>query len=250
MVVGISHPLNLAKISLKTIVIDPGHGGKDPGCISYGKDVYEKDICLSIAKKLGKLIKDSLPEVKVIYTRTTDAFIPLWQRAAVANKNNADLFISVHCNAHQNSGFHGSETYVMGLHKTAGNLAVSKRENQAVVLEEDYDKNEAYEGFNPNSEEAHIILSLYQSAYRNQSLQLAANLQSTVEKEKIRKNLGVKEAGFLVLWKTAMPSVLVESGFLTNPDDKKFLISGAGQDKMAQSILESIQTYKTQLEKK
>ena len=138
----------------------------------------------------------------------------------------------------------------MGLHKTAGNLAVSKRENQAVVLEEDYDKNEAYEGFNPNSEEAHIILSLYQSAYRNQSLQLAANLQSTVEKEKIRKNLGVKEAGFLVLWKTAMPSVLVESGFLTNPDDKKFLISGAGQDKMAQSILESIQTYKTQLEKK
>ncbi|MBI1307657.1 MAG: N-acetylmuramoyl-L-alanine amidase [Bacteroidetes bacterium] len=249
MVGGISHPLNLAKISLKTIVIDAGHGGKDPGCISYGKDLYEKDICLQIAKKIGKMLKDSLPDVRIVYTRESDVFIPLWQRAAVANKNNADLFISVHCNAHSVTTLHGTETYIMGLHKTAGNLAVSKRENGAVALEEDYKNNEAYEGFDPESDEAHIILSLYQSAYRNQSLQLASNFQSTVEKLNIRKNLGVKEAGFLVLWKTAMPSVLVETGFLTNPADKEYLKSDTGQQNIALSIVESVQEYGKQLEK-
>ncbi len=250
MVVGISHPLNLAKLSLNTIVIDPGHGGKDPGCIAHGNDAFEKDVCLSISKRLGKMLKDSLPSVKIVYTRTTDVFIPLWQRAAIANKNNADLFISVHCNAHKSIGLKGTETYVMGIHNSAGNLAVSKRENSAITLEEDYKKNEAYEGFDPDSDEAHIILSLYQSAYRNQSLQLASNLQDNVEKKNIRKNLGVKEAGFLVLWKTAMPSVLVETGFLTNPEDKKYLLSSSGQEKIAGSILESIREYKSQLEKK
>ncbi|MFT7592643.1 MAG: N-acetylmuramoyl-L-alanine amidase, partial [bacterium] len=147
MVVGTSHPLNLQKLSLNTIVIDAGHGGHDPGCISYGKDIYEKDICLKIAKKLGQKITDSLPDTKVIYTRTTDKFVPLWQRAAIANQNNADLFISVHCNAHAESTFHGTETYVMGLSKSKGNLEVSKRENSSIVLEDDYKDNEEYGGF-------------------------------------------------------------------------------------------------------
>jgi len=169
MVVATSHPLNLQKLSLNTIVIDAGHGGHDPGCISYGKDVYEKDICLKIAKKLGAKITDSLPNIKVIYTRSTDKFVPLWQRAAIANQNNADLFISVHCNAHAQSTFHGTETYVMGLSKSQGNLEVSKRENNSIILEEDYKENAEYGGFDPDSDEGHIILSLYQNAYRTQS---------------------------------------------------------------------------------
>lgn len=250
MVVGISHPLNLAKLSLNTIVIDPGHGGKDPGCIAHGNDVFEKDVCLIIAKKLGKMIQDSMPSVRVIYTRTSDVFIPLFQRAAIANKNNADLFISIHCNSHTSTGINGVETYVMGLYKTASNLEVSKRENSSVTLEDDYKNNQAYDGFDPDSDEAHIILSLYQSAYRNQSLQLASTLQQTVEKRNIRKNLGVKEAGFLVLWKTAMPSVLVETGFLTNPEEKSYLLSNLGQHKIAGSILSSVVDYKSQLEKR
>lgn len=249
MVGGVSHPLNLQKFSLNTIVIDAGHGGHDPGCISYGKDIYEKDICLRIAKKLGNQIQDSMPGVKVVYTRTTDKFVPLWQRAQIANNNNADLFISVHCNAHPEQSLHGTETYVMGLHKTQGNLEVSKRENSAIMLEENYEENKEYGGFDPESDEAYIILSLYQSAYRNQSLNLASTFQKTVEAKKIRKNLGVKEAGFLVLWKTAMPAILVETGFLTNPDEKKYLVSDAGQTKIAQSIFESLLEYKAKLEK-
>lgn len=249
MVVGTSHPLNLDKLSLNTIVIDAGHGGHDPGCISYGKDIYEKDVCLKIAKKLGKKIKDSLPEVKIIYTRTTDVFVPLWKRAAIANQNNADLFISVHCNAHNDQQFNGIETYVMGLHKSQGNLEVSKRENGVITLEQGYEKNEQYNGFDPNSDEAHIILSLYQNAYRSQSLKLASKVQETVEKKQVRKSLGVKEAGFLVLWKTAMPSILVETGFLTNPSEKQYLVSEAGQNKIAHSIYESVRQYQTNLEK-
>ncbi|MFT5725843.1 MAG: N-acetylmuramoyl-L-alanine amidase [Bacteroidia bacterium] len=249
MVVGSSHPLNLQKLSLNTIVIDAGHGGHDPGCISYGKDVYEKDICLKIAKKLGAKLSDSLPGIKVIYTRSTDKFVPLWQRAAIANQNNADLFISVHCNAHSQSTLHGTETYVMGLSKSQGNLEVSKRENSSIVLEEDYKENTKYGGFDPDSDEAHIILSLYQNAYRTQSLALASTFQKTVEKKRLRKNLGVKEAGFVVLWKTAMPSILVETGFLTNPAEKQYLVSNAGQNKIAQSIYESVVEYRSKLEK-
>ncbi|MBO6516884.1 MAG: N-acetylmuramoyl-L-alanine amidase [Bacteroidia bacterium] len=248
MVVGTSHPLNLTKLSLNTIVIDAGHGGHDSGCISHGSDVYEKDVCLTIAKKLGKTIADSMPGVKVIYTRTEDVFIPLWKRADIANENNADLFISVHCNAHKQSEFHGIETYVMGLHKSQGNLEVSKRENGSIVLEEDYEANEKYSGFDPDSDEAHIILSLYQNAFRNQSLTLASTFQENVEKKQLRKNLGVKEAGFVVLWKTTMPSILVETGFLTNPDEKQYLTSEAGQNKIAHSIYESVLQYKAKLE--
>lgn len=232
-----------------TVVIDAGHGGKDPGCIGYGKDIYEKEVALNIALKLGQMLKDSVKDVKVIYTRSTDNFVELWERAAIANKNSADLFISIHCNASTASSVNGSETFVMGLHKNQGNLNVSKRENAAILLEENYENNEEYAGFDPNSPEAHILFSLYQNAFRNQSLQLASSVQSYIDKKELRKNLGVKEAGFLVLWKTAMPSILVETGFLTNPDDKMFLRSEYGQKQLAHSVMLAVKDYKFQMDK-
>lgn len=238
-----------AKSGVHTIVIDAGHGGKDPGCIGYGKDIYEKDVALGIALKLGQMLKDSVKNVKIVFTRKDDNFVELWERAAIANKNNADVFVSIHCNASTNSSAHGSETFVMGLHKNQGNLAVSKRENAAILLEENYAKNEEYAGFDPNSPEAHIIFSLYQNAFRNQSLQLAESLQADIGKKELRKNLGVKEAGFLVLWKTAMPSILFETGFLTNPDDKLFLRSEYGQKQLAHSLMLAVRSYKEQLDK-
>ncbi|MFT4521661.1 MAG: N-acetylmuramoyl-L-alanine amidase [Bacteroidia bacterium] len=247
MVVGISQPLNLSKLSLNTIVIDPGHGGKDPGCLSHDHSSYEKDLCLKIALKVGKDLKDSLPNVRIIYTRKTDVFVPLWQRAAIANTNNADLFISVHCNAHTDQKFKGIETYVMGLKMNAGNLAVTKRENGTIRMETDYKENTEYAGFDPDSEEGHIIMSLYQNAYRNQSLQLASTVQEKVNKKNQQKSLGVKEAGFLVLWKTAMPSILVESGFMTNPEEFDFLKTNAGQTAVSNTIVESVLDYKRKL---
>jgi N-acetylmuramoyl-L-alanine amidase len=248
--VGNSHPLNLSKSGVHIVVIDPGHGGKDPGSVASGNRGYEKDLALSISKKLGNLITKSMKDVKVIYTRETDEFIPLWQRASIANKNQADLFISVHCNSNESKTPHGTETYVMGLHKTAENLNVSKRENGSILLEDDYESNGEYSGFDPNSDEAHIILSLYQNAYRAQSLVLAGEFQEQIESKQIRKNLGVKEAGFLVLWKTSMPSILVETGFISNSDDLEFLKSEPGKDAIAKSIYKALENYKTGLESK
>ncbi|MCB9261265.1 MAG: N-acetylmuramoyl-L-alanine amidase [Flavobacteriales bacterium] len=249
MVSGNTIPLEVGKISLNTIVIDAGHGGKDPGCLASDKITNEKEISLKIAKKLGKMLQDSIPGVKIIYTRNSDVFVPLWKRASIANEAKADLFISVHCNAHQETSLRGVETYIMGLHKNEGNLAVSKRENNAITLEDNYKDNSEYAGFDPNSDEGHIILSLYQNAYRSQSLKLAESIQTNVEKTKVSKNLGVKEAGFLVLWKTAMPSILVETGFLTNSTDKTYLVSETGQNKMATSIYKAVANYKATLEK-
>jgi len=240
----------MQKTELRTIVIDAGHGGKDPGCIGIGNSTYEKDVALDIAMRLGNLIKTKMPDVKIIYTRKTDVFIPLWKRASIANQNKADLFVSVHCNANESHTLHGTETYVMGLSKTQQNLNVSKRENASILLEDDYQSNENYAGFDPNSDEAHIIFSLYQNAFRNQSLELAGDFQNVIEQKRIRRNLGVKEAGFLVLWKTAMPSILVETGFLTNSEDKKYLTSETGKTKLASSIFEAIKDYKSNLEGK
>lgn len=237
-----SSPNGERKNAVKTVVIDAGHGGKDPGCIGHGGE-YEKNIALNIALKLGQFLKDSLPNVNVIYTRTDDHFIELWKRADIANKNKADLFISIHCNASTNKSAHGNETYVMGLHKTDDNLNVSKRENQAVTLEDNYQENEEYLGYDPNSEEGHIILSLFQNAHFQQSLMLAENVQTKFKENILMRNLGVKQAGFLVLWKTSMPSVLVETGFLTNPKDYSFLNSHFGQEKTAWSIFKAINHY-------
>lgn len=248
LIAGSSSTLNMRKAAVRTIVIDPGHGGKDPGCIGYHKKSYEKDVALDIAVRLGKLIEKQMPGTKVVFTRSTDVFIPLWQRASIANKHQADLFVSIHCNASESSSLHGTETYVMGVHKTVQNLNVSKRENAAILHEEDYQVNEEYEGFDPSSDEGHIILSLYQNAYRMQSLELASNFQDNIETHKIRRNLGVKEAGFLVLWKTAMPSILVETGFLTNSDDQDYLLSENGKTKLAGSIFQAVYKYKNAIE--
>ncbi len=243
-----SHPLNLLKSSIKTIVIDAGHGGRDAGCHGKSK-INEKDVALEIALKLGKKIEKELPDVKVIYTRTSDRFVELWQRAAIANRNKADLFISIHCNAHTNPALNGAETYVMGLHKSNGNLMVSKRENKSIKLESNYTTSGHYSDFDPYSPEAHIILSLYQNAFLDHSINLASSLQNKVRKVGVLRDLGVNQAGFLVLWKTTMPSILVETGYLTNPANEIYLTSDKGKNESASNIFEAIKEFKQKLEK-
>ena len=231
---------------LKTIVIDAGHGGKDPGC--SGVKYKEKDVALAVALKLGNYIQQNCKDVKVIYTRSTDVFVELQERAAIANRNNADLFICIHCNANPNKEAHGSETYVMGLHKTKGNLDVAKRENASILLEDNYKKN--YGGFDPNSDEGYIMLNMMQNRHLAQGLDLAAKIQSQYKAKARRVDKGVKQAGFLVLWKTAMASLLTETGFLTNPEEEQFLGSDKGQDYLALSIFRAFRDYKDEMEGK
>jgi N-acetylmuramoyl-L-alanine amidase len=225
------------------VVIDAGHGGHDPGC--NGGNSKEKEITLKIALKLGKLIEDSLKDVKVIYTRETDKFIELSERSNIANKNNADLFISIHCNANDNHSANGTETYLMGLHKSESNLLVSKRENNVILLEKDYKSNKAYDGFDPNSPAGHIIFSLMQNAFRAQSIKFAGLVEDQFKEKSKLKSRGVKEAGFLVLWKSAMPGVLVETGFLSNETDRKVLAYEHGQNVIAQAIFNALKKYKS-----
>jgi N-acetylmuramoyl-L-alanine amidase len=232
--------LNPNKKSM-TVVINAGHGGTDPGC--HGVKHWEKDVTLAISLKLGKYIEQNLPDVKVEYTRITDIFVPLNEIAAHANKNNADLFICIHCNASVKHEIFGSETYAMGLHKTKGNLDVAKRENASILYEEDYQKK--YEGFDPSSDEANIIFSMYQNAFLEKSLSFAAKVQEQFSRIG-RSDKGVKQAGFLVLWKTKMPAVLIETGFLTNPAEEKFLGSSKGQDMMARAIFSAFKKYKAE----
>lgn len=235
------------------VVIDAGHGGHDSGCL--GKNAKEKDVALGIALKLGRMIEESYPDVKVIYTRKKDEFVELHERAAIANNAKADLFICIHCNSACfldkrkkevcNSETNGVETWVMGLHKSEANLEVAKRENEVVLMEKDYTKK--YEGFDPNSPEANIIFSLYQNSFIDQSLRMASYVQREV-KAKGRQVRGVKQAGFLVLFKTTMPSVLIETGFLSNAEEENFLSSTAGQEKMAGSIYRAFKSYKNSIE--
>ena len=232
--------------SLKTVVIDAGHGGRDPG--THGIYSEEKDIALSIALKLGTYIEKNIPDVKVIYTRTTDVFVPLNERAEIANKNKADLFISIHVDGHVNKNTYGTSTYVMGLHKTDGNLEVAKKENSAILFEEDYSTK--YEGFDPNSAESYIIFSFLQNTYLEQSLNYAAFVQDQFKNRTLRKSRGVKQAGFLVLWRTTMPSVLIETGYLTNPREEKYLITKDGQEYIASAIYRAFKNYKIAIEEK
>jgi N-acetylmuramoyl-L-alanine amidase len=229
---------------VKKVVIDAGHGGKDPGC--HGSFAYEKDICLSVALKLGKMIEEHFEDVEVIYTRKTDIFIELHNRAKIANDHDADLFICIHVNAGGSAAAYGAETYVMGLHKTEANLEVAKRENAAVLLEDDYQKE--YEGFDPNSDEGNIIFSLYQNKYLEQSIFFASKVQHYFRNYAQRHDRGVRQAGFLVLVKTAMPSVLIETGFATHPEEEKFLAAKTGQDIMASSIFQAFIDYKQKME--
>lgn len=237
-------PLGIHKQKIKTVVIDAGHGGHDHGCMYGGAS--EKNVTLDVALKVGKQIELLLPDVKVLYTRTEDNFVELWERAGVANRNNADLFISVHCNANKKIEVFGTETYSMGIHKSEGNLLVAKRENDVILLEKDIE--ERYEGFDPNSPEAHIYFSFMQSAYMDQSLKLASMVEDNF-KAINRTSRGVKQAGLMVLWKSKMPSILIETGFLSNKAERNFLISESGQNQLALAIAKSVDDYKKQVEK-
>lgn len=233
------------EFKIKTIVIDAGHGGHDPGTIGKKKN-REKDIALKIALKLGANIEKNLPGVKVLYTRKDDRYVIWDDRANVANKNKADLFISIHVNASPSPAVYGTETWVMGLHKTESNLAVAKRENSVILLDEE--SKARSEGFDPDSPESYILFSLSQSAYTESSLKLAAKIQDQFQKRVGRKNHGVKQAGFLVLWKTAMPSVLVEVGFLSNEKEELYLASDDGQELLASGIFRAVRDYKNEVE--
>lgn len=237
------HPLLPKEKKLKKVVIDAGHGGHDSGC--HGSSAYEKHVALAVSLKLGKLIEQNFPDVEVIYTRKTDVFVELHRRAQIANENKADLFICIHCNSGPKTAY-GAETFVMGLHKTDDNLNVARRENAVILQEDNYEKK--YDGFDPNSPEAHIIFSLYQNAYLFQSLFFAEKLQQQFKQNAKRHDRGVKQAGFLVLYRTTMPAVLIETGFLTHSDEEQYLKSTAGQNQMAHSILNAFQQYKAWVE--
>lgn len=237
----------LADFKLKTIVLDAGHGGHDGGCTGHSGHSHEKDVVLSIVLKAGKLIEQKYPDVNVVYTRKTDVFIPLEQRAETANKNKADLFISVHCNANANTSAYGSETYLMGLHKTEANLEVAARENAVIKLEKDYKK--TYDGFDPDSPASMIALSLAQNANIEQSSYIAGRIQNYFANSLGRYNRGVKQAGFWVLYRTTSPSILIETGFLTNAAEEKYLTSEKGQNEIAETILKAFTDYKKYIEK-
>ena len=231
-------------IKIKKVVIDAGHGGDDPGAV--GKNSKEKNIALAVALKLGNYIKTNFPDIEVIYTRKTDVFIELYRRAQIANSNKADLFISIHCNSTTNTEVKGTETWVMGLHKSSANLEVAKKENASILFENDYAKQ--YDGFDPNSPEANIIFSLYQNAYLDQSLLFAEQVQKQFKTKVGRADRGVKQAGFLVLYKTTMPGVLVETGFVSNLQEEEYLLSENGQNQIASGIFRAFKSYKTNFE--
>jgi N-acetylmuramoyl-L-alanine amidase len=236
-------PLDEHQYKVRTIVIDAGHGGKDPGC--HGTTGIEAKVTLAVALELGRIIKENMPETKVYYTRMTDNFIELHDRAGIANRNNADLFVSIHCNSGPSSAF-GTESYVMGLHASEDNLEVAKRENEVVLKETDYKKN--YDGFDPKSPQAHILFSLYQNAYIENSILMASKIEHQFSARVGRTSRGVKQAGFLVLWKTTMPSVLIELGYLTNATEEKYLTNKSNQVLLASGIYRAIKEYKTEIE--
>ena len=231
---------NQPRNRFETVVIDPGHGGKDPGAVVG--NAREKDIVLAIALNLGKLIKERLPDVKVVYTRSTDVFIPLYERSVIANKINADLFISIHANYCNTPSVKGTETYVLGLHRTEDNLNVAKKENSVILLEKDYTTR--YEGFNPNLSESYILFELIQNTHIDQSVLFAGVLQDNFKQHAQRANRDVRQAGFLVLRETAMPGVLIETGYLSNLSEANYLMTNSGKETLALSIFNSFQSYK------
>ncbi|MDD2492171.1 MAG: N-acetylmuramoyl-L-alanine amidase [Bacteroidales bacterium] len=232
-----------SRVALRKVVIDPGHGGKDPGAVSINKRHREKDITLAVSLMLGKLIKESFPEIEVVYTRSTDLFIPLDKRSEIANKEKADLFISIHVNSARARSASGTETFVMGLDKSSSNLEVSKLENSVIVLEGD-NYSTKYEGFDPNVPESYIIFSLLQNAHLEHSLSFASFVQEQLAKGPVKTNRGVKQAGLLVLWKATMPAVLVELGFISNSSDLAVLLKRANQESMARSLFTAFSNFK------
>lgn len=223
-----------------TLVLDAGHGGKDPGAL--GKTGREKNINLAVTLAVGKLVEQNLKDVMVVYTRKTDVFVELSERAAIANRAKADLFVSIHTNAlPKGAQGRGSETYTLGMHRAADNLAVAKRENAAIMLEKDYESR--YEGFDPKSSESYIIFEFMQDKNMERSVKLAQLIQRQFRSSG-RVDKGVHQAGFLVLRATSMPSCLVELGYITTLSEESYLLSQKGVNELANSIYEAIKKYK------
>lgn len=244
---AISAEQNGGLIKIRTVVIDAGHGGNDPGAINRARKLKEKDITLSVALKLGGLIKEKYPDIKVIYTRSTDKFVELNTRTDIANRNNADLFISIHVNSAKSTSARGTETWVMGAERTASNLEVCKTENSVITLEEDYSSK--YEKFDPDNPESYIIFSLLQNTHLEQSLLLSELVQKNMQAGPIVKSRGVKQGPFLVLWKATMPSILVELGFISNETDSRLLGNKYNHITFAKRIFAAFEEYKKQYEK-
>ncbi len=232
--------IDAAERRLSTLVIDAGHGGKDPGC-TWG-DKKEKDLNLKIALLLGSMVEEAYPDVKVIYTRSDDRFIELHTRGDIANRAGADLFISIHTDAVGNNEAHGSSTYIMGNDKSEKNLAVAQRENSVIVMEGDYEAK--YEGYDPNSAESFIIFSLMQYAHAEQSMVFAEMVQKHYAKRTPITDRGARQGPYLVLWRTAMPSVLTEMGFMTNKNDRDYLHSEVGQKQVAGALFDAFSEYR------
>lgn len=241
---GSTNPTNVKPNRIRKIVIDAGHGGKDPGCA--GHKCQEKDVALKIAYSLGANIKLFMPDVVVVYTRTRDEFVALHERARKSNNEKGNLFVSIHANASTTPSMYGTETYIMGLASMDENMEVAKRENSSILQEVDYKKH--YEGFDPNSATSHILLMNHQNAYHNSSLQLATKIENNFHYKLSRHSRGVKQANFVVLQKVAMPSILVEVGFLTNSTEESFLKSDKGQGYIAEELYKAIRDYKVEYE--
>jgi N-acetylmuramoyl-L-alanine amidase len=228
------------------IVIDPGHGGRDPG--SLGSFTREKDVNLAIALKTGKYIEENIKNAAVVYTRDDDSTVDLIERPRIANKNNADLFISIHSNWWKTKNVTGAETYIMGPAKDQDNLEVAMKENEVILLEDDYTTK--YQGFDPKSPESYIMFTLMQNVFQKQSIDLASKIQTQFTERVDRNDRGVKQAGFWVLFNTTMPSVLVETGFISNPSEERFLNSQHGQDYLASAIFRACREYMNEIDLK
>ena len=240
---ALSVSISLTAAEEFVVVIDAGHGGKDPGAQSANRKVNEKDIALSVALRTGELIQKAHPEVTVKYTRRTDVYVTLNGRAQIANKAKADLFISIHCNAAESRSAYGAEVFVLGSeeNRTNANLNAAKRENSVILLEKDY--KETYQGFDPNSAESYIIFEYLQGEYLKESIELAQEVQKELCSTAGRHDRGVHQAGFLVLHATTMPSILVELGFISNADELKVLNSAEGKETFSKSIANGFDAY-------
>lgn len=229
-----------------TVVLDAGHGGKDPGAV--GTFMREKNINLDMVLELGRLIEENHPDVKVIYTRKTDVFVELSQRSNIANKSKANLFISIHTNASKSKQAYGTETYTLGLNRTDENFEISKRENSVITLEKDY--KQRYEGFDPNSPESYIIFEFMQDRHMEQSIELAREIQKRFSSHCGRVDREVRQAAFWVLRGTTMPSVLIEVGYISNINEELFLSKKENRDQLSAAIYQAFKKYKQEVDRK